>query len=447
MLKEEKAQDILVNEFNNAMDEIKSLTEFYRTSKKSITQYEREIKTKYEYGLLLCKFFGEIINAKNEEDKNLKIEEINKKTLFADKTVKDVCEIFPVDGDIDTLKYRIKDKYRDIINPVKAKKTLNIKKQYEKILISSVLSNIIIIFEKYLSNIYHILIIRNPKKYLQNQTIKLAEIFDQNVKEVFDEKIQQEIDSKMFDSLKAIDILTKEENIIIDKTEPILKDFQEIHYRRNSYVHSEGKAVKRYLKNVDQKFKENIKENDFLYCDEKYINNSINLLIKIIFSFTLGMLTKSKINEDNLTKISNYFFERLSSKEYELAKFGYLSLYNLKEVEMKDKTMFLINYLNALKQLKKTDEFNEKIKKLDVSMATDDFKIAKECLLDNNKKVFELLKDTYPKSFDAVCIREWPIFINFRKTEFYQEFVNLHKLDFETQQLEKNEKNNQEETC
>ena len=188
MLKEEKAQDILVNEFNNAMDEIKSLTEFYRTSKKSITQYEREIKTKYEYGLLLCKFFGEIINAKNEEDKNLKIEEINKKTLFADKTVKDVCEIFPVDGDIDTLKYRIKDKYRDIINPVKAKKTLNIKKQYEKILISSVLSNIIIIFEKYLSNIYHILIIRNPKKYLQNQTIKLAEIFDQNVKEVFDEK-------------------------------------------------------------------------------------------------------------------------------------------------------------------------------------------------------------------------------------------------------------------
>lgn len=447
MLKEEKAQDILVNEFNNAMDEIKSLTEFYRTSKKSITQYEREIKTKYEYGLLLCKFFGEIINAKNEEDKNLKIEEINKKTLFADKTVKDVCEIFPIDGDIDTLKYRIKDKYRDIINPIKAKKTLNIKKQYEKILISSVLSNIIIIFEKYLSNIYHILIIRNPKKYLQNQTIKLAEIFDQNVKEVFDEKIQQEIDSKMFDSLKAIDILTKEENIIIDKTEPILKDFQEIHHRRNSYVHSEGKAVKRYLKNVDQKFKENIKENDFLYCDEKYINNSINLLIKIIFSFTLGMLTKSKINEDNLTKISNYFFERLSSKEYELAKFGYLSLYNLKEVEMKDKTMFLINYLNALKQLKKTDEFNEKIKKLDVSMATDDFKIAKECLLDNNKKVFELLKDTYPKSFDAVCIREWPIFINFRKTEFYQEFVNLHKLDFETQQLEKNEKNNKEETC
>ena len=447
MLKEEKAQDILVNEFNNAMDEIKSLTEFYRTSKKSITQYEREIKTKYEYGLLLCKFFGEIINAKNEEDKNLKIEEINKKTLFADKTVKDVCEIFPIDGDIDTLKYRIKDKYRDIINPIKAKKTLNIKKQYEKILISSVLSNIIIIFEKYLSNIYHILIIRNPKKYLQNQTIKLAEIFDQNVKEVFDEKIQQEIDSKMFDSLKAIDILTKEENIIIDKTEPILKDFQEIHHRRNSYVHSEGKAVKRYLKNVDQKFKENIKENDFLYCDEKYINNSINLLIKIIFSFTLGMLTKSKINEDNLTKISNYFFERLSSKEYELAKFGYLSLYNLKEVEMKDKTMFLINYLNALKQLKKTDEFNEKIKKLDVSMATDDFKIAKECLLDNNKKVFELLKDTYPKSFDAVCIREWPIFINFRKKEFYQEFVNLHKLDFETQQLEKNEKNNKEETC
>lgn len=97
--------------------------------------------------------------------------------------------------------------------------------------------------------------------------------------------------------------------------------------------------------------------------------------------------------------------------------------------------MYRMNYINAAKQLNEKDLVKRELEKLDISIATDNFKIGKYCLDDNHEQVYKMLQETYPKSFDAVAIREWPIFINFRETEFYNMFVSEHKEDFEIQCL------------
>ena len=71
------------------------------------------------------------------------------------------------------------------------------------------------------------------------------------------------------------------------------------------------------------------------------------------------------------------------------------------------------------------------LSKFDVSIATDEYKIAEECLLGNDENVYKLLTATYPNSFDAAIIREWPIFIKFRESEYYSRFVEEHSEDFE----------------
>lgn len=57
-------------------------------------------------------------------------------------------------------------------------------------------------------------------------------------------------------------------------------------------------------------------------------------------------------------------------------------------------------------------------------------------LLGNSNIVFDILKETYPNSYDAVAIKTWPIFIDFRESKFYKEFIALYSSDFETEEIE-----------
>lgn len=55
--------------------------------------------------------------------------------------------------------------------------------------------------------------------------------------------------------------------------------------------------------------------------------------------------------------------------------------------------------------------------------------------MDNNETVFKMLNDSYPNSYNAVSIKDWPIFINFRESKYYEEFVNAHQEDFAVEEL------------
>ena len=100
---------------------------------------------------------------------------------------------------------KVKSKY---IAPQNAKRQYNKIEQYESILISSTLSNVIIIFEQYLAKVYQGLILINPKKYFQNQKIEIANIFNRSVRDIVIECVNNEVESNMFDSLKTLSLIS-----------------------------------------------------------------------------------------------------------------------------------------------------------------------------------------------------------------------------------------------
>lgn len=320
-------------------------------------------------------------------------------------------------------------------SPIAAKLKLQSAGKYKKILVESVISHIIVVFENFLGNILRILIKKEPLKYLANQQIMISEVI-QKGEESISEKIEQTVDSYLRCSIDQLSEIEKKEKIEIDRYEKISTSFSEVYYRRNAYIHTDGKVNKDYLNKVDNIYKKNIQIGNELVCDKDYLDNSICLLSKIIFSIVFELLKNTNVNAIEMSYITNYYFVRLLNEHYPICKFVYQSLSQYKPIEFADKMNFRINYLNACKQLGETEFVNKKLKELDISAMEDKYKIAKYCLANETEKIYSLLKSTYPHSFNALEIREWPIFINFRETKEYQQFRNEHLEDFLVNEME-----------
>lgn len=425
--------------FLNAMREIESLREFYKHSGEIVKSNRLKVERDFSEGKAISDLLASVWEYESLEGRNKRIDEINEVVIFNDVKLQEICciEKFVSEG-TKTISYSMNDKYKDNQRflPSIAKRKYEKIQKYENILIESVLSHIVVIYEAYLEKNYRILLWENPLKHFEGQTILLADVFKDDFDEKIQEKFNAEVDAKMYDSMKTTALICEKESIDLEKYEMILAQFNEVLLRRNAYIHTDGCANRKYLKNADEKYTKNVKENQRLVCDDVYINNAFVVLTKLIFTFTLEILCKRNASIETLELISSHFFERLKDGEYVMTKYVYYALSQYRRLEFIDRTLFRINYIISLKQMGDKKSVEKELKGLDVSIATDNFKIAKECLSENYEKVFELLQETYPKSFNATHIREWPLFIDFRKTEYYERFVTMHPFDFNVQEIE-----------
>lgn len=448
-MSQEKQVSRYISIFFNSLKDIDALKQFYNSTSKNIMDLKSQIENNYRYGLELSKVFTEILNENTIDNRNAKINDVYERIIDNNIKIKDICKIKKFEKtDERSLSYSINAKYRNNskYNPIIVMEKISNIKKNEHILVGSVLSNIIIIFESMLTAIYRLLIFESPQVYLKGKTISVASFFDRSVSNELENLIEDKIDSDIYNSLKTLNEIAEMENLQYERYEKFILEFKEIYFRRNSYVHTNGKANKKYLMYVDEKFTKNVKEDDSLVCDDIYINNAILVLTKLLFSIIYEIISKRNASTKQINIIANNFFERLQNKEYEITSSVYYALSQYKPLEFLDRAMYRINYINAIKQLGLTDKVKKELKNLDLSIATDDFKIAKECLLDNNDIVFKMLKNTYPNSYTAVHIKEWPIFVNFRETDYYKDFVALHQEDFAIEEIE-TEDQNEELNC
>ena len=240
----------------------------------------------------------------------------------------------------------------------------------------------------------------------------------------------------MFDSIKALDKINNKSEINLDRYIEIRKEFEEVYYRRNLFVHCDGVVNETYLSKVDEKYRKGVKIDDFLVCDDANLENAIFVVKKVISSLHCEMLRHFKASQEDYDTVANYAFEVLQKSQYSLAEYIYGLLRREKGFEYNHKIIYEINYINALKQQGK--DIKDLLDKMDVSIAVDRYKIAKECLLNNHETVYEMLNQSYPDSFCAIMVREWPVFINFRETDLYSKFVDEHKEDFDKFVFEEN---------
>lgn len=429
--------DIQILELQEAFLSIESLEEYYSNSILNVQKMKIQIEKEYQIGLFVDAEIKRAIDAKTKEEAISIINELNNGIAPDDNPISDyiVVECIEADEDLEfsySIKKnaRVKSKY---IDPQNAKRQYNKIEQYESILISSTLSNVIIIFEQYLAKVYQGLILINPKKYFQNQKIEIANIFNRSVRDIVIECVNNEVESNMFDSLKTLSLISERESININRFVNILDEFEEIYYRRNLYTHNNGVTNHIYLSNIKEKYKKGLEINQKLMTDDIYLRNAINMLYKIVGTlFYEIQVTYNSKYEKWKDRFSESVFELLYKKNYDVAEHLYFILSSCKQFCFRDKAMFRINYINAMKQQGKDALVKKEIEALDVSIATEDYKIAKLCLEGKDAEVYEALSKNYPEPYSAETVRDWPLFINFRESEYYTKFAQEHTDEFDT---------------
>lgn len=261
----------------------------------------------------------------------------------------------------------------------------------------------------------------------------IIKLFNGNVRDIVMECVNNEVESNMFDSLKTLSLISEKEGINLDRFVNILDEFEEIYYRRNLYTHNNGVTNHIYLSNIKEKYKKGLEINQKLVTDEIYLRNAINMLYKVVGTlfYEIEVAYNPKY-EQWKDKFNDCIFELLCKKNYDVAEHLYYILSSCKQFCFRDKAMFRINYINAMKQQGKDALVKKEIQALDVSIATEDYKIAKLCLEGRDAEVYEALNKDYPKPYPAEIVRDWPLFINFRETEFYTRFAQEHAEDLDT---------------
>lgn len=139
-------------------------------------------------------------------------------------------------------------------------------------------------------------------------------------------------------------------------------------------------------------------------------------------------LFATKAKSESYDILADIAFSSLSNKEYLFCEFIYNILRRHKGFDFADKAMCEVNYMIALKQQGKSIAQN--LEKFDISAMQEQFVIAKYCLQDDNEAVYALLTKIYPNRMPMEAIRDWPLFIDFRKSKEYGQFVSEHKQDF-----------------
>ena len=432
-----KNSDIQMLELQEAFLSIESLEEYYLNSILNVQKMKFQIEKEYQIGLFVNSEIKRAIEAKTKEEAISIINELNAGIAQDGNPISDYIVVECVEAD-DTLEFsysikknaRVKSKN---IDPQIARRQYEKIQQYESILISSTLSNVIIIFEQYLAKVYQELILLNPKKYFQNQKIEIANIFNRSVRDIVIECVNNEVESNMFDSLKTLSLISERESININRFVNILDEFEEIYYRRNLYIHNNGVTNHIYLSSINEKYKKGIDINQKLVTDDIYLRNAINMLYKVVGTLFYELqVTYNPKYEKWKDRFSESIFELLCKKNYNVAEHLYFVLSSCKQFCFRDKAMFRINYINAMKQQGKDALVKKEIEALDVSIATEDYRIAKLCLEGKDEEVYEALNKNYPEPYSAEIVRDWPIFINFRESEYYAKFAQEHADDFDT---------------
>lgn len=428
----------LIKNFKRSITEIDSLMSFLDISIKAIAESEQAFEKEYKYGVIISDAFNSIFEEEDIEKQKEKIKKVKNIDLHDGIKIKDILDISISDDDIreDSLfkfsfsppeKYGIKGKY---YNPkeVENKRCMCISQR--RMLSLAILSNLIIIFESYLSTIYEMLVLIQNDNYLKGKQIYISEILNNDINKIIHKTVRDEVEQNMYDSLKTLDKMKDNSGFNIDRYIKIRKQFEEIYYRRNVYVHNNGIANEIYFSKVDKKYLDELKLGEYLLCDEKYLRSSIQCTKKVLCSMFYEILhTEICTNDEPYNYLGDCIgFNALCSKEYEVAEYIFFILKSHKGFEYRNKAIYLVNYMNALKQQGK--DISKELSLFDVSALQNEFRIAKLCLQDKYEDAYKLLAETYPNTFDATSIRDWPLFIGFRKTEYYQTFKEAHLSDF-----------------
>lgn len=403
--------------------------DLYLETMKILIARAKDVRDKYKYSLRIEEFLQKMIQLED-------IEQVKQQYyIFAQEQIEDgftYADVFKIDFEKSTKESIIYLIGTNKVNSEFFTPNIGIAKYYQiaealKATGEKVISCAIQEFERFLELFLWELIVSSPKAYLHDKTITYDRLLASNVEELKRDLISQEIKQLMYDTKGTIKKISKIHKFSIDQYPDIVDEYLEMDAHRNIIVHNGGIINEDYLTQVPQKYKDR-QLGQRINCSKELIEQKTNNLIK--FAYLLFYLWGK--SERDLDELSDIAFDLLKKENWEVAEFAYTLLLKLPQLDHVSMLMYDINRLNAKKHMFGLSSIEEEVKKLDLSGMSLMYEVARNLLLDEHAHVAELLDKCYPQDYNSSAIRSWPIFIEFRKTHEYVEFIEKHREDFET---------------
>ena len=403
---------------------------FHESNTKFLAKRELDITEEYYVGLQIYRFLAEITEKAQSMEEVLALyqEFAKKKMPKSTRTFGDIFILNEDDSTIDNISYglRICKDHKRNVPEIAREKIFQISKAQAAVGEKTIVT-CLQMFEEFVSKILRILISSKPDAYFYDKAIKYSDLINKNIQTLTEEFIDKEVEGLMYDVSETIKKANKTHKLKLERYQEILDAYIEIDLRRNIIVHNGCMVNQKYLAGLPSSYPKR-KIGEQLICDDVYVEKSIESLIK--FAYLLYYLI---VDDDE--KLIEIAFEFLCSEKWELALFAYDLLLGTTPLSNVDRTMYQINRLNAEKHIVGLLSIKDEIEQLDVSGMENRFAIAKKMLLEEHSEASKMLNDTYPESFDFHMIQTWPLFIEYRKSEEYKEFIDSHQAEYAMYEL------------
>lgn len=370
--------------------------------------------------ILESNVFIKLANNVEKYIKDKQIDVIENKVNIVYK-LKNVRELKKNDVDLDI--ENASEKYIDIVNN-------------EDMLLNSVIIQLVIILEEYFTNLFDFLVWKFQGLYLSGKMVSYENLPMEisSKKDIIRILANDELDRLMKQGvLSCISKLEKDHKI--PKLETKTKeDLTELINARNIVVHNARRVDKIFLANTGEK---KLELNSRLNIDENYIYNCFEIIHRTITHISMSLVKLiDESDKDNLLKsVQSDAFSNMQYKKWKIAlnEYSYLSKYDEKGSELN--VLNKVNSWICRKNLCGVENIRDEVLVFDFTLFDDQYNMAKCFLLDDYENGMQFLETLFPKSITKHDLENWPLFNQFRQTEYYNIFRKDHFVDFETRSI------------
>ena len=418
--------------FGDYLDEfilnLESVQLIQDSSKGNLAKKIKKELEKYQEAILAKLYFEQLLEEKVDkklEEKVLKIIEINK----VDYENKAILYSFK----------KIENKLNKYKNPKEVYKVILKSFGTIEMMYNTALISIIIVFEKFITELFKNILEAYPNAYLNDKKIEYESIIKyEKIDELKNKIIQQEVDEIMRESIFSwIKKLNDKHKLNINLNNEYIKIFVEAYLRRNIIIHNDSKINLDYIKGM-KNIGEIINEKEIgkkLLCNSKYILLAIDASIYVAIYFLYSMLVVFPDEREDLTnKIMDLGFEKIENKEYKLAREIFRLMKNDKDLNSQMHIYAAINYWQTYKWEGNYSEIEAEVNNFDFSACEKIIKLAIYALKNEYGNIEEILNAEFSNENEnsdlAWQLEEFPVFQRLRKQKFYIDMKEKYKKIF-----------------
>ena len=302
--------------------------------------------------------------------------------------------------------------------------------------------SLLIKFENFLTEYFKWLVGKYPEKYLNDKSIKYSDLVKYDYESMKEELINESANALMSSTFNEWIRIIRAHKYDLSNVEEYIHKFKEIYYRRNLIVHNRGKVNRIYLDNIN-KAATDLKLGDKLNVDKDYVIQAYRISMILVYGILYASLKSEKEDRDDyLALLFDNGFEHMMKEDWVISKFIYEIL--MKDKKQDDYTINVskVNYWISCKNNGEFDKVKKEIENTDFSSMLPSLQMAKAIILERYDEAVLLMDQAIPEYLYPEVVKDWPLFIQFRKTHYYDEFLKKYENQLEEQHLEEKNMDN-----